>query len=446
MPESSSVSGTQKDAHSQFMGEPKPVADQSAASSGVKDQSSAQPIKIVIIHGDPTKANDILPGGFWDEDDHYTIVRAREALKQLEPKYSFIWLCNHDTLIEDLRRLKQQNQIDLVLQLCDEGWMNNSRMELHVTAFLEMLDLSYTGAGPKCIGTTYDKQGVLKIVESIGVPVPRSVYVDDLSDPVALGLQYPIIVKPNSTDGSFGITAKSVCHSFGDVQLAMQEIRQKFYIRGPVLYQEFLTGRDINVGVMERLNEKSGEMEPWVLPITEEDYSALPDDLPKICGFESKWDESSPYYQIKTRPTTLSLEMQQQISEHSKRVFKRIECRDYARFDWRLDGSGRPRLLEANPNCGWCWDGHLPKTCNLAGIDYPHFFETVIKSGLHRKERMQKQRQIDSQKKFVHVGRNGAEALVSPSSALSSNGTSPVKKPLDQWVNTSHYVSPPVDH
>jgi hypothetical protein len=33
--------------------------------------------------------------------------------------------------------------------------MNNSRMELHVTAYLEMLDIPYTGAGPKTIGITY---------------------------------------------------------------------------------------------------------------------------------------------------------------------------------------------------------------------------------------------------------------------------------------------------
>ena len=85
-----------------------------------------------------------------------------------------------------------------------------------------------------------------------------------------------------------GITSKSVCYNLDDVKNALDNIRNVFFIRGPVLFQEYLTGRDINVGVIERFDEKTGKMEPWVLPITEEDYSALPSNLPKICGFESK--------------------------------------------------------------------------------------------------------------------------------------------------------------
>ena len=49
-------------------------------------------------------------------------------------------------------------------------------------------------------------------------------------------------------------------------------------------------------------------------------------------------------------------------------------------FTQRLDGQGNPRLLEANPNCGWCWDGHLPKTAALCGINYSQFFEMIMNS------------------------------------------------------------------
>ena len=80
-------------------------------------------------------------------------------------------------------------------------------------------------------------------------------------------------------------------------------------------------------------------------------------------------------------------------------------------FTQRLDGQGNPRLLEANPNCGWCWDGHLPKTAALCGINYSQFFEMIIDSALDRAARQAKQAEIDKTKKFVHVGRNGAEQL-----------------------------------
>ena len=98
------------------------------------------------------------------------------------------------------------------------------------------------------------------------------------------GLEYPVIVKPNSTDGSFGITSKSVAHNDEELISAVHDIRNVFFIDCPILVQEYLTGRDVNVGLLGYDDQGV----PIVLPITEEDYNALPADLPKICGFESK--------------------------------------------------------------------------------------------------------------------------------------------------------------
>ena len=50
---------------------------------------------------------------------------------------------------------------------------------------------------------------------------------------------------------------------------------------------------------------------------------------------------------------------QQQMIEHSARLFERLGCRDYARFDFRADARGEIKLLEVNPNPGWCWDGKV---------------------------------------------------------------------------------------
>lgn len=70
------------------------------------------------------------------------------------------------------------------------------------------------------------------------------------------------------------------------------------------------------------------------------------------------------------------------------KLFQRLNCRDYARIDWRLDGKGNPRLIEANPNCGWCWDGHLAKTASLAGITYEQMIKMIITSAFERYEKV----------------------------------------------------------
>ncbi len=60
------------------------------------------------------------------------------------------------------------------------------------------------------------------------------------------------------------------------------------------------------------------------------------------------------------------------------KLFDRLEVRDYGRFDWRLDSEGNPKLLEVNPNPGWCWDGHLAKMAKFAGMTYQDMLHDII--------------------------------------------------------------------
>ena len=64
----------------------------------------------------------------------------------------------------------------------------------------------------------------------------------------------------------------------------------------------------------------------------------------------------------------------------SLKLFERLECRDYCRFDWRLDANGDPKLLEVNPNPGWCWDGHLAKMSGYAGYNYKDMLQFILKA------------------------------------------------------------------
>ncbi|PKM99197.1 MAG: hypothetical protein CVU78_07565 [Elusimicrobia bacterium HGW-Elusimicrobia-2] len=66
------------------------------------------------------------------------------------------------------------------------------------------------------------------------------------------------------------------------------------------------------------------------------------------------------------------------IAEYSLRLFERLDCRDYVRFDWRMDAAGNPRLLEVNPNPGWCWDGHMAKMAKLAGMSYVDLLKSIL--------------------------------------------------------------------
>ena len=70
--------------------------------------------------------------------------------------------------------------------------------------------------------------------------------------------------------------------------------------------------------------------------------------------------------------------------ECCKKLFERLECMKYCRFDWRLDAKGHPRLLEVNPNPGWCRDGHLAKMAKFAEMSCAEMIQAILDTAEQR--------------------------------------------------------------
>lgn len=338
-----------------------------------------RPKHVAVVMGDPRLSDDMKLGGVFDEDDFYTIDRLREALLTLD-RYEFTFIDEHAKLVE---RLRQMSSVDFVLNLCDEGFANDPRKELHVPALLELFDVPYTGAGPQCLAFCYDKSLVRGVAREMGIPVPEAHFVRPGTSTIDLvEVGYPVIVKPNSGDSSVGITQKSVAYTPDELAVALQTVRRQVGSDRPLLVEEFLTGKDLTVGIIG--NASGGYT---VLPITEDDYSGLPGDLPPICGYEAKWLADSPYMlDVKTVQADIPDTVRALIEECSVSLFERLGCRDYARFDWRLDAAGEPHLLEANPNPGWCWDGHLAKQAAFSGFSYADMLRLILEAAARRIE------------------------------------------------------------
>jgi D-alanine-D-alanine ligase len=331
---------------------------------------------VTVLMGDPNKPDPLKPLCVFDDDDFYTIDQLKNALRELDG-YHYEYMNNHDRLIDEL--MKTVGKTDYVMNLCDEGYDNNPRKELHVPSLLEMLGIPYTGSGPQCLAFCYDKSLVRGIAKEMDIPVPGGFFIKPEDSTFELYFPFPSIVKPNFGDSSFGITQRSVCNSVEELVNAITEIREKFGYEKPVLVEEFLMGKDFTVGIIGNPPESY-----TVLPIIEEDYSALPPELPRICGYEAKWLPDSPYWNLKSIPAQLPEATERLVVECCLKLFERLECRDYCRFDWRLDSNGQPRLLEVNPNPGWCWDGHLAKMAKIAAISYSEMLGAILRAAEDR--------------------------------------------------------------
>jgi D-alanine-D-alanine ligase len=330
--------------------------------------------EVTVLLGDPRLPDTIKRDGQFNPEDLATIERLKHALSELTD-YNFRFLDNHASLFSDLR----SQSPEFALNLCDEGFDNDAFKELHVPALLEMFGIPYSGAGPAALGLCYNKSQVRSIAEAMGVPVPLETYIDPDDQSATLPSIFPALVKPNCGDSSVGITVASVVATPEALIERLEQLRGEFP-RTALLVQEFLTGVEYSVGIIG--NPGHGM---FFMPPLEVDYSGLDPKLPRILGYESKWLPDSPYWtQVKYHEANLDEESKRRLYDHSSLLFERLGCRDYARFDFRADAMGQIKLLEVNPNPGWCWDGKFNFMAGYAGLRYADVLRMIIEAAQSR--------------------------------------------------------------
>ncbi len=339
-----------------------------------KTRGRVQKIDVTVVMGDPRLPDAVKLNGTFNPEDFDTVRRLKDALSEL-PNYKFRYLDNHATLERDLSELRT----DLVLNLCDEGYNNDPFKELHVPALLDVLGIPYTGAGPATLASCYDKGLVRAVAQSLDVPVPLETYVRPGDQGATLPSVFPALLKPNYGDSSQGITKDAVVNNEKSLLDYLERLRAEFP-RRPILVQEFLTGPEYSVSLVG--NPDQGLR---ALALLEVDYSRLDPNLPRILGYESKWEPTSAYWtQIRYHEANLPDHVQGQLIEHSARLFERLGCREYARFDFRADSKGEIKLLEVNPNPGWCWDGKLNIMAGFQGMRYTELLSQILAAAEER--------------------------------------------------------------
>jgi len=329
--------------------------------------------KVLVLMGDPRLADTVKLNGQFNQEDFATIDKLKQGLRALSD-FSFGYFDNHKKLIDALR----QDRPDFVLNLCDEGFNNIATQELHVPALLEMFNIPYTGAAPACLAVCFNKSFVRAIAASMEIPVPLETYFDPTDQSATLPSIFPALLKPNLGDSSIGISKDALVYNSEQLVDYLDYLKTELP-KVPILIQEYLSGPEYSVGIIGN----PGHFQ--MLPVLAVDYSGLPEDLPKILGYESKWDPASPYWKsIRYVPAELDIELERQLIDYSAALFERLGCRDYARFDFRTDEAGVIKLLEVNPNPGWCWDGKLNLMAEIAGKSYSEMLALILAAAKER--------------------------------------------------------------
>lgn len=331
-------------------------------------------LTIGLLSGDPTLPYEYGVDGRFSDEDRDAVARVVETLEGMDG-YSVRHFGDHEGLIDALRT----DPPDLALNFCDTGYRNLLSNEANVPALLELLEIPYTGAGASAMHLCADKALVRLAAAANGIPVPNEVLVDLSEDPLVRPELYPAIIKPNGGCGSQGVTRDCVVHDAAEADAYLRRLAEE-PAWTQALVQDFLTGPEYTLGLVG--NPGQGFT---ILPVLEIDYSHLDPDLPPILTYGSKANPDSPYWKaLRFKRAELDEETHAGMVEHSVWLFERLGLRDYARIDYRAGADGLPRLLDANFNPTWNFDGKMAIMAEWAGYDYAALLGMILKAARGR--------------------------------------------------------------
>jgi D-alanine-D-alanine ligase len=296
-----------------------------------------------------------------------------EALQKLGHEPSYFELDGRPQSLHSLSKC----DADLVFNLT-ESFDGDDTKEMNVVAYVDLLGLRYTGAGPHSIFLAQDKAIAKKIFAFHGIKTPffatsyrgRIEHAHDIS--------FPLIVKPSWEDGSIGIDAGAVVKNVKEMMERVQYIQDEF--DSPALIEEYIEGREIYAGVLGNYERAQ------VLPLVELDLSRLPEGTPKIASYDVKFEKNTEAYKLTKSHIAEDLdeETAKRLSDTALAAYRALKLRDYGRIDMRLAPNGDVYVIEANPNPWLASRQEFSMAAKAAGLSYAELIGSIIDLAMSR--------------------------------------------------------------
>jgi len=299
---------------------------------------------------------------------------AKSLIKAGYDAYTLNIMDNLQLFIKDY----EKNKPDIVFNLV-EIFKDQPRLEMSFTGIFELLGVAYTGAPPMALGTCQNKSLTKRILSSLNIRTPRYKIIKNMDRSFRLGLRYPLIVKPVLEDASVGIDDDAIVYNADTLKKRVEYVLNSF--KQSALVEEFILGRELNVAVF-------GDKDPKVLPISEIDFSNMPDNLHPIVSFQAKWDPQHEAYHktIPICPAILPDKTRIEAENMALQCFRAVGCRDYARVDMRLSKEdNKLYVLEVNPNPDLQEGAGFMRSAKHAGYSYKKTLKMIVDLAYERK-------------------------------------------------------------
>jgi D-alanine-D-alanine ligase len=305
-----------------------------------------------------------------EKEDREEIFEALEKLGH-EPFYQVL-----DGTAQSLQNLSKCGA-DLVFNLT-ESFAGDDTKEMNVSAYLDLLDLPYTGAGPHAHMLAQDKSIAKKMFAFHGIHTPyfATSYRGRIDH--AHNIEFPLIVKPSSEDGSIGINQDAVVTSVKELMERVQYIQEEF--DSPALIEEYIEGREIYAAILGSYEYAEA------LPLVEIDFSRLPKGTPRIASYDVKFEKDTEAYKLTKSSLAEDLddETVARLTDTALGAYRAVKLRDYGRIDLRLSSKGEVFVIEANPNPWLASKQEFAMAAKASGRSYTQLIGEIIELAMNR--------------------------------------------------------------
>ncbi len=259
-----------------------------------------------------------------------------------------------------------------VIELCKQA--DIAFMALHgangedgrIQATFDLLGIPYTGTDYLSSAICMDKSVTKEFFKARGVSTPKSVLLVDNGKDVPAQIDsaiekigFPCVVKACNGGSSVGVY---IVETEEEMRKA---VYAAFYYDKKVLVEEFIKGRELTCGVIERK----------ALPVVE---------IAPVDGFYDYKNKYQAGSTVETCPAQIGEENTRRVQKLAEKAYRALGLRTYARIDIILKDSGEAYCLEANTLPGMTPTSLLPQEAREIGMSYEDLCEYIIRISLEK--------------------------------------------------------------
>ena len=228
-----------------------------------------------------------------------------------------------------------------------------------VQAFLDIMDIPYSGCGALSSSLCMDKNLSKKVLKAENIRTAKWITVKSIEEIDYEKIEeigYPVFVKPNN-GGSSVATFK--VYKKEDIKNAVME---GLKYDEEVIIESFVKGREITCPIF---NEE-------LFPILEIKSKA------DFYDYKQKYAANGAEH----LPVQLEKSLYDEVKEMALKTFEVLKCEVYARVDMIISEEGVPYILEVNTLPGMTKNSLFPKSAAGINMSFEELLDTIIEKSL----------------------------------------------------------------